>query len=283
MHLKLFKSVWGMSGTWASKLQQISEAGYTGVECGMPTEEEEEQFLSLLEEYGLELILQIYTQGEHRDSFERQAERAATFHPLLINSHSAKDSMPYDAQLLFFERALEVEKQLGIPIGHETHRGRATFTPWSTARLLNDLPDLHIVADLSHWCCVCESMLADQQMNISLVAQQTIHVHGRVGYEEGPQVPDFRAPEYEYALARHELWWDEIVDCHVRMQKPFFTFTPEFGPPKYMHTLPFTDQPVVDLWEICSAMGQRFKERFESRVTSPTRRSSERAQVFEVD
>lgn len=274
MELKLIKAAWGMTGSWEDKLKQIAEAGYDGVETRMPTLEEEPRFRELLEEYGMNLILQVYTGAEdnkkpypdsaeaHIASLEAQVQRAAAFKPLLINSHSAKDSMPYEDQLLFFDQAIQLEKQIGIPIGHETHRGRAAYTPWSTAQLLRDLPELHIVADFSHWCNVCESMLADQQDHLNLAFKHAIHIHGRVGYEQGPQVPDFRAPEYEYSLRLHEQWWDEICAEHARKGRPYLTFTPEFGPPSYMHTLPYTNQPVVDLWEICLAMGHRFQARF---------------------
>lgn len=274
MELKLIKAAWGMTGSWDEKLKRIAEAGYNGVETRMPSVEDESQFKELLDKYNLELILQVYTGSEdnkkpypdsaeaHIISFSNQVERAAQFKPLLINSHSAKDSMPYDEQLQFFEQAIRVEKQIQIPIGHETHRGRAAFTPWGTAQLLKDLPDLHIVADFSHWCNVCESILPDQKENLSLVTQRSIHIHGRVGYEQGPQVPDFRAPEYEYSLRQHEQWWDQICTNHLSNGSAYLTFTPEFGPSPYMHTLPFTNQPVVDLWEICLAMGQRFQDRF---------------------
>jgi hypothetical protein len=252
-----------MPGTWEFRLRQIAEAGYTGVETAMPEVQDEELFRERMAKYGLDLILQIYTEGpDHAASFEAQARRAASFQPLLINSHSAKDSMPYDEQIGFFKRALQVEQEIGVPVAHETHRGRATFTPWNTARLLHDLPELKIAADFSHWCNVCESLLYDQEENLKLAMQRTVLIHGRVGYEQGPQVPDFRAPEYEYALVRHEEWWDRICDLHQAAGRPYVLFTPEFGPPGYMHTQPFTNQPVVDLWDICKAMGDRFRERF---------------------
>jgi hypothetical protein len=266
VELKVFKATWGMTGTWETQLRQIAEAGYDGVECGIPGEAEEPLLRELLDKYRLELILLVYTGGgDHIASLEEQVRRASSFKPILINSHSAKDSMPYDDQLAFFQHAVGLEKEIGVPIAHETHRGRALFTPWNTARLLQDLPDLHIAADFSHWCCVCESLLSDQTENVTLAAKHAIHIHGRVGYEQGPQVPDFRAPEYEYALLQHEQWWDEICDFHQAAGTPFVTFTPEFGPPGYMHTQPYTKQPVVDLWDICLAMAQRFRDRYKHR------------------
>ncbi|MFI8496236.1 sugar phosphate isomerase/epimerase family protein [Peribacillus butanolivorans] len=283
MDLLVFKAVWGMSGNWDSQLQQIAEAGFNGVETPLPTLEDEGRFRELLDKYSLELILHVYTGREdnekpypnsvedHIVTLEQQAERAAAFKPILINTHSAKDSMPYDDQLNFFENAIRVEKQIGVPIGHETHRGRATYTPWSTVQLLKDLPDLHITADFSHWCNVCESMLEDQKQNLAIAIQHVIHIHGRVGFEHGPQVPDFRAPEYEYTLKQHEQWWDEICAYHQSKGSPYLTFTPEFGPPGYMHTQPFTKQPVVDLWEICLAMTNRFRKLFEKYTNQPVK------------
>lgn len=274
MELKVFKAAWGMTGTWESRLKKIAEAGYNGVETHFLDIDDDNYFKELLELNNLELIAHVYTgcednekpypdsAEEHILSFEKQVERASTFNPISICSHSAKDSMPYEEQLKFFEQAIRLEKQCQIPIGHETHRGRATYTPWTTARLLKDLPDLHIVADFSHWCNVCESMLPDQQENLERAFKHAIHIHGRVGFEQGPQVPDFRAPEYEYTLTKHEQWWDEIVAHHQLRGSSYLTFTPEFGPQPYMHTQPYTGQPVIDLWEICYAMGKRFRERF---------------------
>jgi hypothetical protein len=130
--------------------------------------------------------------------------------------------MPYEKQLAFYEQALHAEKAINMQVAHETHRGRAMFTPWGTAQLLKDLPDLKITADFSHWCCA--------------------------------------APEYQRELETHELWWQQIVDLWDSKNASPNTLTPEFGPPGYMHTLPFTNQPVADLWDVCLWMARRLKE-----------------------
>lgn len=79
---------------------------------------------------------------------------------------------------------------------------------------------------------------------------RTKHVHARVGYEEGPQVPDPRAPEWKYALDYFLGWWDKIVDANAARNSNILPFTTEFGPPPYLHTIPFTNQPVADQFEI---------------------------------
>ncbi|TVY09519.1 sugar phosphate isomerase/epimerase [Paenibacillus cremeus] len=248
-----------MQGSLEEQFAAIAAAGcYQGIEAGLPRKEEASQFRELLDRYGFQYIAMVFTgEDDHAASFEKQATAAAEFNPVLINSHSAKDSMPYDQQQPFFEHALRVERAIGIPVAHETHRGRAMFTPWTTAALLRDFPELKITADFSHWCCVCESLLADQLDNLKLAFERAYHIHARVGYAEGPQVPHPAAPEYAEELSAHEAWWQEIFKARAAAGQTEFTLTPEFGPPGYLHTLPFTNQPVANLWDVCLWMAKR--------------------------
>jgi hypothetical protein len=260
MTMKLIKckSLWGMEGTLNQQFELIAKAGYCGVEAPLPAPENQNEFQELLERYQLSYIAQIF--AAHHEEFEEQAERASGFRPLLLNSHSAKDDMPYEQQLDFFQRAIKVEKRLGIPAGHETHRGRAMFTPWNTTRLLADLKELKITADFSHWVCVCESLLENHAEHIDSAISRTIHIHTRVGYTQGPQVPDPRAPEYQEELKAHTAWWRKIIHARTSDKSDFMTFTPEYGPPGYLHTLPYTRQPVADIWDVCLWMGRYVEE-----------------------
>ena len=112
--------------------------------------------------------------------------------PILINSHSGRDAWDEGQSRDFFKEALFLEAALDIPIVHETHRGRSLFNPWITQRLLGQFEHLHLCCDLSHWVCVCERLLDDESI-IEQCAQHCLHLHARVGYEQGPQVPDPRA------------------------------------------------------------------------------------------
>ncbi|OCT10760.1 xylose isomerase [Paenibacillus pectinilyticus] len=260
MELRLYKSLWGMEkGTLRENFGKIAASGYTGVEAGVPSKEQRSEFAELLEEHGLTYIALIGTSGDHDRTFAEGVADAAALRPQLIISHSARDSMDEDTQLRFFERALEVERQHGIPIGHETHRHRAMFTPWTTSRLLNALPDLKITADFSHWCCVCETLLEDQADHLRIAVERTIHIHARVGYAQGPQVPHPGAPEYAAELAAHESWWRQIRQARAEKGFTITTITPELGPPGYMHTLPYSNQPVTDLWSVCEWMKERLQ------------------------
>ncbi|OXL84507.1 xylose isomerase [Paenibacillus sp. SSG-1] len=266
MKLKLIKALWGMEGTGTLEEQvgRIASAGYDGVEAPLPAPDDEQRFKELLASHGLDYVGMIFTEGpDHYASFEAQLERATSFGPIHVTAHSLRDYVPLEEQIDYFRRAVQLEQQLGVKVGHETHRGRALFNPWDTGKVLNAVPGLGLTADFSHWCCVTESTLEHFESELDLAIARTVHIHGRVGYAQGPQVPDPRAPEYAHEVARHFDWWNRIADARQQAGASELTFTPEYGPPGYLHTLPFTNQPVTDLWQVCKWTVEQYRENFE--------------------
>lgn len=273
MQLKLFKALWGYNGSLSELFAMSAAAGYTGIECPPPNCEREEEFRELLEQNNLEYIAQVATYGnDHYKEFEELVARALEFKPILINCHSFVHHLKFNDNLRFFEHALVLEKQAGVPFAHETHRGRAMFTPWTTAELLKALPDLRINADFSHWCCVCESMLGDQSENVQLAISRSIHIHVRVGHREGPQVSDPAAPEYSQELQAHTDWWLDICRNRLASGSTYMTFTPEFGPPGYMPTLPYTRQPLIDLWNVNEWIRHHFEKQYDLHIAAVNHR-----------
>ena len=264
MKLEVYKSLWGMTGTLDAQLGRIKEAGYDGFEDDIPASEAVARFTRVRKRHSLRYFTIIRTTGpDHLGSFTAQLERAARLNADFVTSLSAVDSMPLDAKVAFFEGALEAEARIGLPVAHETHRQTALFVPWETAAILARLPELKLTADYSHWCCVCESLLGDRQEDMAIANAHAVHIHGRVGFPGGPQVSDPRAPENEQHLLRHEEWWSEIVRVRDKAMAEILSFDPEFGPPPdYMAALPFTRQPLCDLWELCAWMVERFRRLF---------------------
>jgi len=267
MKLKLVKSLWGMEGTLEQNIKRIATSGYAAVEAQVPADQNQlHHFLNLLREYHLEFVVMVITDGaspdDHFASFREKIRTASETEPLQITVHGGKDWWPFELQQRFFAEALEIERQIGLPVNHETHRGRPMFTPSATARLLREFPELHINADFSHFVNVCESLLEDQQEDMALCISRARHVHGRIGHEEGPQVNDPRAPEWSAQVAAHFVWWEQIVRARLEAGAEYFTFNPEFGPPNYMQTLPYTRQPVSNLWEVCWQVAEQFAGRY---------------------
>jgi hypothetical protein len=149
-----------------------------------------------------------------------------------------------------------------IQIAHEIHRGKFSFHPLTTLPYLDAYPNLRLTADLSHWCCVCSSYLQDQQSTVRKALSRTAHIHARVGFTEGPQVNDFRAPEWREALAHHLRWWDIAIAHQQGAGASYCTITPEFGPQPYMPSLPYTRQPLADQWDLNVTMMALLRTRY---------------------
>jgi hypothetical protein len=130
-----------------------------------------------------------------------------------------------------------------------------------TRDFIHKYPELKLTLDISHWCNVHESLLDDQPETIELALQRTEHIHARIGYAEGPQVNDPRAPEWEGTVKQHFAWWDKVVE-RKKKNGETMTFLTEFGPPLYMPTLPYTLQAVSEQWAINVHILQLLRKRY---------------------
>ena len=272
MQLTLIRHLWGIDEAWETAFPTIKALGYGGIECPLPPPAERARFRALLDLHGFTYIAQIFTGGggvaAHVASFREQVVAAKTMKPIFINSHSGNDCWSGDQQRAFFTAALACEAETGATVCHQLHRGRILFNPRDTRVNLESFPGLKICADYSHWVNVCERLPNDQPEAFRLAAERCLHLHARVGYEHGPQVPDPRAPEAERYVLAHERWWDQIWDSQQRRGFAISTLTPEFGPPGYLHTQPYTQMPVANLWDICNWQAKRQAERFAARATA---------------
>lgn len=261
MQLKIYKGLWGDAESVAgfADLQRIKQAGYDGIEWAVPNAEPA-AWRDWCATLGLDYVGMAF--AARTDEIEPQLKTLAAYGPQHITMHSGRDKMTFAEGRTFLQHALAVERDLGIPVGHETHRHRLFYTPWTTAQYLDALPDLKLCADFSHWCCVCESLLTDMEAWVTRACERTLHVHARVGWEESAQVADPRAPEVAHYVARHEEWWDRIRTARVRAGAEVFTLTPEYGPPGYMPAIPFTRQPITNLWDVCLWSAERLRQRW---------------------
>jgi len=257
-----------MQQPWDSAFPLIKGQGYVGIETSVPDTNHHAQFEKLLHASSLSYIAQIYTDGqslkEHTESFQRVIDSALPLSPVLINCHAGSDSFSEIEAMSFFDMALRICERVNVPVAFETHRSRILFNPWITRRLIAEFPTLQLCADYSHWVCVCERLLDEADELFLACAKRVIHIHARVGYEQGPQVSDPRAPEFAAAVARHEEWWRMIWSVQLRRELPHSTMVPEFGPPNYLQTQPHSRIPLANLEEICLWQANRQRAHFKN-------------------
>jgi hypothetical protein len=276
MKLGLVRHLWGVDHRHGllHYLPRWREVGYTAVEGTIRLSVDREKMLEMLKSREMGFVAQVLCNDLnpggsvrlHLESLREQIQESLEFSPVFINAHSGADSWTHGEAVDFYGAALEMEKSLGIPICHETHRMRYFANPWNTRPILEAYPDLKLTCDFSHWVCVAERLLPDCVDIIRLAAGHCHHLHARVGHEEGPQVSDPRAPEWQTHLAAHESWWDIIWKSQQARGLETSYLTPEFGPPPYLATLPHTGTPVADLAEICDWMARRESARFTERL-----------------
>lgn len=261
MELLILCTRWGMEGLPLEDFfVRATTAGYNGIDAGLPEDAaERKQFIRLLNEYQMPVVIQEH-QAHGTDiksfcrSFEYYLNLCTECDPLLINSHTGKDYFSLDEQLKIIDCAQDFAIKKNIRIVHETHRGRAGFSPYNAMELFARRPEMKITADFSHWVCVTESYLENCPDILNEAMKRTEHIHARVGYPEGPQVPDPRVADWQEATGIFMTWWNKIIAYKRNEGAQTLTITPEFGPPPYMVILPSTGMPVADQFEINNYM-----------------------------
>ncbi|WP_353480539.1 TIM barrel protein [Haliscomenobacter sp.] len=264
--LKILATNWGFQGSMEAFCAKAQKAGYDGIEVWAPTTTEDRFELErATKAHGLEFGLLVGSGSsdfkEHFTQFIQYLKNATPLKPLYINCHSGKDYFTFDQAQNILELSTTAGKAAGVPVYHETHRGRICYSAPVTRALMDRIPNLRLTLDISHWCVVSESLLDDQKETVNLALSRTDHIHARVGHQEGPQVTDPRAPEWASALKAHLAWWDKVVEFKVQQKQPLTILT-EFGPPMYMPTVPYTQQPLADQWGINVYMMELLRSRY---------------------
>ena len=157
---------------------------------------------------------------------------------------------------------MQMSIKSGIPIYHETHRGRFSFHASTLISYLQKFPELELVGDFSHFCVVSESMLQGQEDILQKIIPHVAHLHARIGSEQAPQVNDPAAPEWQHHLEVYMSWWKQALDNRIENGWDTFTITPEFGPYPYMPQAPFTQEALSNQWISNIFIANKLKQNF---------------------
>jgi len=272
MELKVFCPRWGNDNIELNEFFKLAKLeGYDGIEYAIASDlpiAMIDGIFNIAAKEDMLVIAQHYDTYEadyhrHFDAYSLWLEKMKPYNPIKINSQTGKDFFSFEENSSLINAASLFTHYTGIEIFHETHRNKFSFAAHITKEYLSAMPELKITLDASHWVCVAESFLDDQHGAMQLAIERTEHIHARVGYEEGPQVPDPRVKEWEHALNVHLNWWDKVAERKkLEGAGAMLTITPEFGPFPYMVSLPFTKQPITNQWEVNAYMMRVLRERY---------------------
>ncbi len=270
MQIRFFAPHWGSNDMAPGAfIDKVLAAGFDGIEMSLPLDAAaRSDWTARIRDAGLQLIAQQWETAfdsdydAHRESLARYLENACAARPLFVNSHTGKDFYTFEQNLALIELAESIGRAHGVPVRHEIHRSRFSGHPMLLLPYLRALPQLELTADLSHWCCACESLLEDQPGTLAAAFPHVRHIHARVGHPQGPQASDFRSPEWHGALYAHLQWWDRIVALRREAGATMMTVTPEFGPQPYTQVQPYTGIELANAWELNVAMLGLLRERY---------------------
>ncbi len=265
-NLTIMATNWGFKGNLEEFCTVAKKDGYEGIEVWVPGSASDMKALSdTVSHEGLKLGLLAgghdVNPTLHKKQFAEAIDRAISLKPIYINCHSGKDYFSFEDNAEMLAITFKRSTESGIPIYHETHRGRMLFAAHVSKTFIDRFKDLKLTLDISHWCNVHESLLGDQQISVEAALARTSHIHARIGHAEGPQVNDPRAPEWKNEVKAHFDWWDKVI-ARKKAEGQSITFLTEFGPPNYMQTLPFSGQPVADQWAINKYMMETLRKRY---------------------
>lgn len=270
MKVLFFCPHWGrMDDEFEDFLRDAKLAGYDGVEL---------PFVSLDRQFNADRIQQVTDRGLlwigqhwetastnfgiHKNQYLSRLEAMAIHHPFLINAHTGRDFFTFEQNMTLIRAAGELANNYDLNLCHETHRSRFNFAAHITKPNLLENKELRLTADFSHWVCVAETMLSDQQEALDLAITRADHIHARVGFVQGPQIPDPRAAEWQSELKTFLGWWDSIVERARQQQRKHISITPEFGPYPYMQIIPHTKEPLTNQWDVNKYMRDLLDERY---------------------
>lgn len=246
-------------------LDKVEREKYSGIEINLSPENlPERRFFDQLEKLradkNFRFIAQLVldpieeTPQEYTNRMKQRLDFLMDFKPDFINMHTGRDFFGFADNCRIIDEAENLAAARGIPLYHETHRGRFSFHLAALLPYLDEFASLRLTADFSHWCNVSESLLQDQARSLERVFAHVGHIHARVGSEQSPQVNNPFAPEWNTHLAVFLNWWKAIaVSCKERGSR-VLSVTPEAGPWPYMPEMPFSREPLADQWKINAAM-----------------------------
>ncbi len=240
--LAILQSIWGLDGLrggedWpmAERMRRIAGAGFDGISTHFFDRHAIGRWISAAKDYGFVIEGQAFPNSiaALRPAVELAAEHDIAH--LCVQGDVRTESVAAAAEIAAGWQALG--RECGVTVLIETHRNTLTTDLWATVALLEAVPGLELVADLSHYVVGQEITLPPSGRNAAQIARilaSARALHGRVASSGQVQV--------EAGLAHHQRWvalfhnWWRLAFCNwiaTAQSETVLTFTCELGPQPY--------------------------------------------------
>ncbi|CUX60237.1 MULTISPECIES: sugar phosphate isomerase/epimerase family protein [Agrobacterium tumefaciens complex] len=244
--LLVFQSLWAMERlrrdghepTLEENIARIAETGFDGISAHYTNRADVLRLHEAISGTGLRIEGVCFPR--HVDDLRHTLELAKEFPVSHIDLQADIRPRRVEDCLPLLDGWMRLAEEAGVPVFIETHRNRITSDLPFTLDLLEQRPDLPLLADLSHYLVAREFAFTEEdesQRQIQRILHNAQAFHGRIGSCEQIQI--------EISFAHHRPWVDLFLDWwdygfrHWRSRAPDnaeLIFTCELGPRPYAIT-----------------------------------------------
>lgn len=246
--LDIYQSLWAMEmrvpgvaeRPMEENFQMAAEAGYDGL-CIDPAVHEIEQSLALqplFERYNLKCMVNAFphTVEELSPLLDMSAQMNATLVNVIGNVMPLRvaDAVPV------IEHWMADARRTGLPVLFETHRDCTLNDLYFTLQLIEQLPEMRLCADLSHFVIDREMPLPLTDRDVAYmrtILERSDCFQGRISNREQVQIQiDF--PQHQAWVEQFKSWWQFGIQAWRLRSDDNATlpFLCELGPPPYAIT-----------------------------------------------
>jgi hypothetical protein len=244
--LLVFQSLWAMLDHQGratlpleAQLEKIAAAGYDGITDHFWQADHARRLSQAAGDLGLAIEGQVFARTVDDLAAALEVANRHGCHHLTVQADVRAASVAQVMPLLEgWQRLIE---QVDFPVLLETHRYRITNDLPLTLELLAHLPELKLLADLSHYVVgreLPETACVQDDDAIAQVLRRSWGLHGRVASSEQVQV-SLEFPQHQAWVQRFLGWWRYGMEdwlARAGAADASLSFTCELGPPPYAIT-----------------------------------------------
>jgi hypothetical protein len=274
--LLILQSLWamerrhtdGFEPSLEDNVRRIADAGYDGINSHWLDRAVVRRIASSMAGSGMQVEAICYPKTV--DELKPVLEICAEYPVLHLNIQPDSRTRSLSEGVKLVEGWLDLASQVDFPVYFETHRDRLTTDLLFTLDLLERVPEMQLVADLSHYLVAREFAYPVAQENHEMMHQimnQAGAFHGRVASCEQVQV-EISYPHHRMWLDLFCGWWSYGFESWRRRSPSdaSLAFTCELGPKPYAITGP-DGNDTIDRWEEALKLRSLVRELWASRAT----------------